>query len=95
MKTIPTNETLTVPSDIAVCPYCQAALSAHFDSWEQQDDGTWATDNAMLSCVRESDSIAELQRHCVMPYVYWLPVSEKVLAWVNANYRFEIDKAQP
>lgn len=99
MTTIETDTIIEVPTSVAVCPYCGAPLIARPEAWTQEDDGSWSASESGLECLSEpelDDSDPHsvelwedwLAEHTVMPYVFMLPVDVKVLAWINANYRF-------
>lgn len=102
LTTVASNFVFTVPSEVAVCPYCGDRLMAQCEQWGQDDDGTWVADGLHLDCVSEPDlddddeaSLEKwndwLDQHTYMPYVYWLPVDLKVTAWVNKHFRFKMD----
>lgn len=93
--TVPGDTTFYVPPDFARCPYCEGRLYACFRGWVLEDDGTWIGDEVELECENEPDMETEeaawdwwLETHSEMPYVYWLPVCQKVKRWVNSQYRF-------
>lgn len=103
--TVDTNRRFDIPLSVAVCPYCDAItpLYAEAESWEQQDDGSWIASGIRLECTSEpeleegaTEATEEawqdwLNRHSYMPYVYWLPVDRKALAWINSRHRFRIE----
>ena len=103
METLNPDTLLAVPSDIALCPYCQGQLYVGVEGWEQDGDGTWLADCIVLECETEpelprkgEDDIAYIydawySTHSESPYVYWLPVENKVKNWLNENYRWELD----
>lgn len=88
---------IEIPRDVATCPKCDKRLFAHFEAWEQQDDGTWACEAAKLDC--ESEPTIDSGRkysewfrwHYDMPYVYWLPLEIKLTEWINQRYHFDLD----
>jgi hypothetical protein len=87
---------LDVPADIAVCPYCGAALYVQFEAWSQEEDGSWSAENVHADCALEPDIRSDKwdawsTAHSVMPYVYQLPVDQEVEKWVNEHYRFILD----
>lgn len=84
-KIIKSDEIINIPSEVAICPYCDGKLACSANSWIQEKDGTWLADELDLDCENEmlNDDI-----HNDMPYIYWLPVAEKVKAWVNKTYEF-------
>ena len=91
---------LAVPPEIAVCPYCKAALEVHFDGFEQEEDGTWSASEVESQCASEPDIDSDDWEgwelgHSYFPYVYQLPVHDKILSWVNSNYRFDPDNEPP
>lgn len=93
LQLLPKDFVLDVPTEVAVCPYCGAALSVQFEWWQLQDDGSWAAVEVHADCTAEPDiETGEwtewYQQHSQMPYVYQLPVDTKVGAWVNSYYRF-------
>lgn len=90
------DKPLAIPPEVAVCPYCDTKLTAQFDGWVQEDDGTWIADSMMLECETEPDVYDDayddwLVTHTDMPYVYMLPVEERIKEWVNEHYRFDLD----
>ena len=92
---LPTNTMLDVPVDVAVCPYCGAALYIQFEQWGQQEDGSWVAENVHGSCVTEPDILSDewqqwFNCHCIMPYVYQLPVDQRIEKWVSEHSRFDI-----
>lgn len=97
-KLISCDAVLDVPPEIAVCPICNAKLTASFDTWEQRDDGTWAG-KPKTECETEPDIDDDnydewLSSHYAMPYVDWLPVEEAVAAWIDEIYDFDVDKTE-
>ncbi len=96
MKTLLQHESLPIPESVAVCPICGAKLVAQFQCWQERDDKTWEAAEIDLNCVTEPDIDSRQwwpwhRRHYAMPYVDWLPLDVKLLAWVNENYRFVMD----
>ncbi len=92
---IGTESLIQIPRSVAVCPYCQDQMSAYFTGWTQNKDGTWRSDEIQLDCESEpdidSDEWEDWERaHSVTPYVYQLPVEERVMAWVNQHFIFEV-----
>ena len=95
LQLVPADKLIDVPGDVAVCPYCGAALFVQCEQWSQQDDGSWAADNVHADCTGETDVGTPqweewLDSHSQMPYVYKLPVDMKVEKWVNEHYRFDL-----
>ncbi len=100
IKTVSTTAKIPIPAHIAICPACDAPLIARTEAWNQLDDETWIAEEVYLSCAWEeslsqSGELPEFElthkQASDMPYVHWLPVSEKVKAFVNENYRFNMD----
>lgn len=85
-----------VPPEVAVCPYCGLRLVATCEHWSQQADGSWIAGGLEVDCVGEPENLHSddyndwLSRHTYMPYIYWLPVNEKVTRWVNRHFRFRM-----
>lgn len=86
-KLLPTDVELDIPESVAVCPYCQNKLVATFSAWTLNEIGKWKADEIDLDCENGTN-----EDHYVMPYVYQLPVDEKVLAWANKKYSFDIEE---
>jgi len=87
-----------IPADIAVCPYCSKRLTAQFTGWEEEQDGTWTATDIDLDCESEPDIDDDewwpwFEGHSVMPYVYMLPVHNRVKAWLAENYCSQMDGA--
>ena len=79
-----------------LCPYCKGNLTYVCNGWEQDDNGLWMADSFDMECSKEPNNVeAEewefwIQQHSEMPYVYQLPVDEKVKAFINRKYRFDL-----
>jgi hypothetical protein len=80
------NDFLSVPEHVARCPYCGlATLVVEFDEWDAEtrhptESGTH------VSCTQENyDEEQEQGDHDYMPYVYWLPVQQRVYHWLKAT----------
>jgi hypothetical protein len=71
-----------VPAHIAHCPYCKSpSLWVEIDEWDSvtrqpTDTGTH------VSCAHEEDQDIN---HDYMPYVYWLPVQQRIYHWLIAT----------
>jgi hypothetical protein len=96
LRLIETGKVIDVPPEVLRCPYCNERLSCQPTCWEQDDDGSWYASESGLECRSEpdidSDEWAEWSaEHSEMPYVYWLPADEKVLAWLKGNFRFKVE----
>lgn len=86
--TYPFEDGVEVPARVAVCPYCDARLSAQATAWEQLRSGRWVPEEIMTFCASEPPIDSDEWEkwwdiHRVMPYVYQLPVDEKILAWMQ------------
>ena len=82
---------IVIPVDVARCPACEGELIAEFDQWVQWNDG-WRIENCYLTCeADDSPSEGEHKKTYDMPYVYWLPETQKAVEWINENYRFDLD----
>lgn len=84
MKTLDKSETIDIPREVAVCPYCDADLVCRPEAWTEQDDGTWAATESGLECCAEPEiDSAEwdewLAIHTDMPYVYWLALKGQMI----------------
>ena len=96
LQLLQTDAVIDVPTDVAVCPYCKAALQVRCEQWTEQDDGSWAAENVHAECTAEPDIEDEdewedwLKFHSDMPYVYQLPVDTRVEEWVKSHYRFDL-----
>ncbi|HEX6925449.1 MAG TPA: hypothetical protein VF167_08460 [Longimicrobiaceae bacterium] len=84
----------SVPRSVETCPACGGSLTYQPDSWQQEEDGGYAVIGGMIACEYEDDWTTDEAHLEVnqMPYVYWLPVERKVLAWLNTE-RPEADHA--
>lgn len=102
---IPHNQPIDIPSDVAVCPICGSALVAYVDEWEEPEgclsDKEWIAGDCgfHLQCATEpeignnfdtDDYDNWFSSHYSMPYVDWLPLTERLRAWVNSRYRFDM-----
>lgn len=95
MQLLDPDKTLEIPPEIAVCPYCGTKLTANFTGWTQNDDGSWSADSMDLVCETGPDIDSEdwdfwFESHSDLPYVYLLPVEERIKAWLNERYRFDL-----
>lgn len=93
---IPSRHIFEIPREIAVCSYCNANLLASCHAWIESEtcDG-WIADGLFVDC--ESDPgfgddgwDSFMDSHSDLPYVYWLPVHQKIEHWINSNYRFDL-----
>jgi len=94
---IGTGSMIDIPRKVAVCPYCEGTLTVQFEGWTQNADGSWSADMIHTECDQEPANINSdewdgwLRQHSNMPYVYQLPVDEKIKAWINRRFMFEIE----
>lgn len=98
-----TSSHIGVPVEVGMCPYCDRPLSIGFEDFERNDVGTWSCIKVELECATElemqqygqhvtEDDWDQFERsHSLMPYVYILPVEERILEWVNQSYYFDCE----
>ena len=96
-KILDPDKTIEIPVDVAVCPYCHTKITISPDGWLKEDDGSWTCDSFNSWCETEPDMEADsdvweayLQTHSDMPYVYQLPIDEKITEWLKLHYRFNL-----
>jgi hypothetical protein len=88
---------IEIPREIAVCPYCDGTLTVYFEGWEQNKDGSWSVDMIHTDCDSEPQDMKSiewegwLQQHSDMPYVYQLPVDERIKTWINRRFMFSFE----
>ncbi|MFS0489490.1 hypothetical protein [Leadbetterella byssophila] len=69
-------------------------LSYEADAWEQDEQGLWMATNFDCRCHSEPDIEesedwnAWMRVHSDMPYVFQLPVDERVKRYIQKHYRF-------
>jgi hypothetical protein len=69
-----------------LCPYCNADLIYRVTGWEEKEDG-WIADSI------ESDDFEDwLNNHSELPYIYQLPVDERVKKYINDKFRFDLNR---
>lgn len=95
-RLVASNHRFDIPPEVAVCPYCEAKLTAQAEAWYERDDGTWGVEEIDLDCTAEPDIDSPEYRefvseHTYMPYVFWLPVRERVQKWINKRFDFHIE----
>lgn len=97
MNIIKTDTEIKIPIDVAVCVDCKTQLTIYPDGWVQEDDGSWSCDSFTSSCATEPDiddpdywEWDESHQSFDMPYIYWLPITERIERWLKKNYRFEM-----
>lgn len=84
----------SVPVEVAICPYCKRNLTAFTEAWEEDGEVMVATE-VHTECEGEPAIDSDewpgwFRAHSYMPYVYQLPVNERVADWVNSRYRFKL-----
>lgn len=95
MQIVPTDHTFDIPPEVAICPYCDARLTAHCEAWTETDEESiWEAEQVSVDCDTQPDLDSDewdewADIHTDMPYVYWLPVSTKVEQWIDKNFRFQ------
>lgn len=88
---------MQVPPELAVCPICRRRLAiVEYAAWEQCDDGLYKAAEVHPECEAQPDFESPewgdwFAGHYSMPYVDWLPVCTRVLAWHQRHYRFDLD----
>lgn len=93
MITLKMGEVPAVP-DRFRCPICGDKLTLEIYGWTSDYDGTKADEDCVhVSCISEPDIDDDgwndwCDGHFKMPYVDWLPISMKIYAWLEDNYRF-------
>jgi transcription elongation factor Elf1 len=96
MKLIKDASEIQLPEKFA-CPICVGGKIeiTSIDEYEQNDDGTWQVSDCGLyiDCSRAPEFPDDdwLSSHWSTPYIDWLPVTERVLSWINRHYRFEVE----
>ena len=103
IKIVQCEELIHIPPWLARCPYCGGLLVAQPESWiESSKPGLWVAEFANTQCTTEptideiegdyDDWIEWINQHTVMPYVYWLPVDQRITKWLAHHYRFKESK---
>lgn len=93
IKFVDADTDIELPPEF-VCPYCGSKfLPVRFEGWTQDDDGTWKGDTVDITCSSIPDPESEeweewINQHTDMPYVYWMPVAERIKEYINSKYRF-------
>jgi len=94
------DETIDIPADIAVCPYCKTKMTISPDGWTEEEDGficdsftSWCETEPEIDASQEQWD-AFLHVHGAMPYVYQLPVDLKIEAWLKDHFRFDLTQEQ-
>ena len=93
LEFVPQAQIFQVPSEIAVCPYCQALLIASVSEWSEESDETKKANQIDVDCDSEPDIESPewndwLSSHSKLPYIYWMPIVTMIEDWINQNFRF-------
>jgi hypothetical protein len=88
----------SVPKRLAVCPYCNSTLSAQALVWSEGEDGLETIEEIELECDGEPDIASEewkdwISTHFELPYVYWLPILNKVEEFIKVRYRVKPEES--
>jgi hypothetical protein len=93
------DKTIDIPAEVAVCPYCKTKITISPDGWVEEEDG-FVCDSFTSWCETEPEIDASsdewdkfLYSHGIMPYVYQLPVDQKIEAWLKSRYRFNLSNS--
>lgn len=89
------SEIPTIPTDVAVCPICNAPLVIDdIDEWETKTGRVTETGLHIECSTAPAIGSSRWERwfgwHYAMPYVDWLPVDDKVFRWFDKNYRLRL-----
>ena len=88
------STSIPVPRGIAVCPVCGADIVVeHIFEWEYEGGKPVSIS---IECVTEPDIDSDewsdwFKGHWSTPYIDWLPINNRVLIWVQRNYRILTD----
>lgn len=82
-----THDRIDIPLIIQRCPYCDAPMFAQVTESTLQR-GIWVPSAIELECWNEPDVDGYdwdiwFSEHLDLPYVYWLPATQKALRWVR------------
>jgi hypothetical protein len=79
------NLPLTIPHDVAKCPYCDSDLSVVAITEYEVETGIPTETGVEIDC-NSFDIDSDDNHNYPFPYVYWHPVIEKVTQWIRNNY---------
>ena len=85
---------IEIPTEVVICPYCNACLSARATAWSIGRCDMWAADDVELECGAEQQCKTEKEwieyneLHSHMPYMNWLPAKERADKWIARRIRF-------
>lgn len=83
--------------DWCVCPICGAeVVLEEVTGWEQRPDGTWRASKIHIQCSTEPSIYSVMWgmwyvSHWSMPYVDWLPLTERLICWLVQRYDWSIE----
>ena len=80
------SDDIPIPLDVAKCPVCGKQLTVNPSGWRETGGMAWACDSFETSCPDMDEESHDYSYQ--MPYVYWLPVDDKIEKWLFENYRF-------
>lgn len=97
--TLPMSHTFVAQVLPEGCPICGGDVELQdIEAWSQVGNtNEWEATEIVTQCEHEppidSEEWEEWHKgHYSMPYVDWLPYQQRMLQWVNDNYRFVDDK---
>jgi hypothetical protein len=73
---------MDIPREIATCPVCGGVLVLGVESWDTAT-GVPEEIGCVVECKRWHPHAIETR----MPYVYWLPVQDRVYHWAEQHVR--------
>lgn len=95
------NDIIRVPVEISKCVSCGAPLYLSGDGWTLGDHSEWICDSFNMICGSEPKTDDDREAwdiyndihalHFKMPYIYWLPIQEKIRAWMDRSIIFQGD----
>ena len=94
-QSVPHDSVFFVPEK---CPYCGGKLFAWTECWKERDDGTLQAGCTMLVDCNTAPNTGSRKwnywqkQHSEMPYVYMLPICERITRWVNERFNFDLDR---
>lgn len=96
------GDVIKVPESIAVCPACKTQITIAPEGWEEtkltKTNNIWKCEYYSRWCATEPDvqdrkafKDWENSHYHVnnSPYIYWLPIEDKIDQWVYKTFRFE------
>lgn len=72
-----------VPEWVAVCPTCGGPVQCGVEAWESET-GIPLSEGLYVECAAD-DHEGEIETR--EPYIYWLPIQQRVLAWARLALR--------